>query len=327
MVVTMKAILQLMLILELIIGILGNVFIALVNIIDWVKRGKISTVDKIYMALAISRTAFVLSFIIGFLLSLLNPASLGMRMIKLITISWTVTNHFSVWFATCLSIFYFLKIANFSNSIFLTLKWKVKKVVSVTLVVSLIILFINIIAIDIFPERFQVNILQNCSTNNILKTYRLFLFISTMYTLIPFTVSLTMFLLLIFSLWRHVKNMHHNATGSRDVSTEAHIKGLQTVVIFLLLYTVFFMSLLSQSLNINIQSSNLLSHVLRSIGIAFPSVHSCVLILGNSKLRHASLSVILWLRCKYKHRELGFLKHIRDPFPYSRKNQLIRTGV
>ena len=152
--------------------------------------------------------------------------------------------------------------------------------------------------------------------------YGPFLFISTVFTLIPFTVSLTVFLLLILSLWGHVKNMHHNATGSRDVSTVAHIKGLQTLVIFLLLYTMFFMSLLSQSLNISIQSPNLLSHVIRSIGIAFPSGHSCVLILGNSKLRHASLSVILWLRCKYKHREFGFLNHIRDPFPHSRKSQL-----
>ncbi|XP_031236887.1 taste receptor type 2 member 103-like [Mastomys coucha] len=308
MVVTLRAILQVTLItiviVELIIGILGNVFIALVNIIDWVKRGKISAVDKTYTALAISRTAFVLLLITGLLVLVLDPASLGMRrVIRLLTISWTVTNHFSVWFATCLSIFYFLKIANFSNSIFIALKRKVKKVVSVTLVVSLIILFMNIVVINIFTERLQANILQNCSTSNTLKAYGFFLFISTMFTLIPFTVSLTMFLLLIFSLWRHLKTMHHNATGSRDVSTVAHIKGLQTVVTFLLLYTAFFVSLLSQSLNISTQHTNLLSHFLRNIGIAFPSGHSCILILGNSKLRQASLSVIVWLRCKYKHIE------------------------
>ncbi|NP_444441.1 taste receptor type 2 member 103 [Mus musculus] len=308
MVLTIRAILWVTLItiisLEFIIGILGNVFIALVNIIDWVKRGKISAVDKTYMALAISRTAFLLSLITGFLVSLLDPALLGMRtMVRLLTISWMVTNHFSVWFATCLSIFYFLKIANFSNSIFLVLKWEAKKVVSVTLVVSVIILIMNIIVINKFTDRLQVNTLQNCSTSNTLKDYGLFLFISTGFTLTPFAVSLTMFLLLIFSLWRHLKNMCHSATGSRDVSTVAHIKGLQTVVTFLLLYTAFVMSLLSESLNINIQHTNLLSHFLRSIGVAFPTGHSCVLILGNSKLRQASLSVILWLRYKYKHIE------------------------
>ncbi|XP_017447862.1 taste receptor type 2 member 103 isoform X2 [Rattus norvegicus] len=308
MVVTMRAALRLMLIstvsLELIIGILANVFIALVNIIDWIKRGKISAVDKIYMGLAISRTAFVLSLITGFLIAFLDPASLGIGiMIRLLTISWTVTNHFSVWFATCLSIFYFLKITNFSNTVFLALKWKVKKVVSVTLVVSLIILFINVIVIHIYTDRFQVNMVQKCGANNTLRAYGLFLSISTVFTFIPFTTSLTMFLLLIFSLWRHLKTMHHNATGSRDVSTVAHIKGLQTVVAFLLLYTVFAMSLFSQSLSIDAQHTNLLSHFLRCIGVAFPSGHSCALILGNNKLRQASLSVIFWLRCKYKHTE------------------------
>ncbi|KAM7335603.1 hypothetical protein ACRRTK_006080 [Alexandromys fortis] len=53
-----------------------------------------------------------------------------------------------------------------------------------------------------------------------------------MFTLIPFTVTLTMFLLLIFSLWRHLKNMQYNAQGSRDVSTVAHIKALQMVACF-----------------------------------------------------------------------------------------------
>ncbi|XP_055467256.1 taste receptor type 2 member 103-like [Psammomys obesus] len=304
-VVTMKAVLQVTLKIissvEFIIGILGNTFMALVNIVDWMKRGKISAVDKIHTALAISRTAFLLSVISILLVSLRNNDSLEkITMIRMQTIPWTVTNHFSVWLATCLSMFYFLKIANFSNSIFRVLKWKVNRVVSVTLALSLIILFINIIVIKIFTDRLQENTLHTFSSNNTVNVHRLFLLINSVFTFIPFTVSLTMFLLLIFSLWRHLKNMQHNATGSRDVCTMAHIKSLQTVVTFLLLYTGFFMSLLLQSLNINSQYKNLITVFLRSIGIAFPSCHSCVLILANSKLRQAFLSVLWWLR--YKHR-------------------------
>ena len=40
---------------EFITGKLGNGFIAVVNIMDWVKRRKISSVDQILTALAISR--------------------------------------------------------------------------------------------------------------------------------------------------------------------------------------------------------------------------------------------------------------------------------
>ncbi|XP_021516973.1 taste receptor type 2 member 103-like [Meriones unguiculatus] len=301
-VVTMSAVLQVTLktisSVEFIIGILGNAFMALVNTVDWMKRGKISAVDKIHTALAISRIAFLLSVISIFLVSLQNNGSL--EKIRMQTIPWTVTNHFSVWLATCLSMFYFLKIANFSNSLFRVLKWKVNRVVSVTLALSLIILFINIIVIKIFTDRFQENTLHTYSSNNTVNVHRLFLLINSVFTLIPFTMSLIMFLLLIFSLWRHLKNMQHNATGSRDVRTMAHIKSLQTVVTFLLLYTGFFMSLLLQSLNTNSQYKNLISVFLRSIGIAFPSCHSCVLILANGKLRQAFLSVMWWLR--YKHR-------------------------
>ncbi|XP_051010597.1 taste receptor type 2 member 103-like [Acomys russatus] len=304
MVVTGTAILSVILLtvvnVEFILGLLGNVFMALVSIVYWVKRGKVCAVDKIHIALGISRTAFLLSLITSLLVSLLNPDSLKIRiLIRMQTISWTVTNHFSVWLATCLSKFYFLKIANFSNSIFLALKRRVNKVVSETLVLSLIILFINIIVINTITDKCQVNSLHRSNLNN---TVNFFLLTNTMFTLIPFTMSLTMFLLLIFSLWRHLKVMHRNATGCRDVSTVAHIKSLQTVVTFLLLYIFFVTSLYLQSLNINSQHKNLVVF-LRGIGIAFPSGHSCALILGNSKLRQASLSVLWWVRRKYKNTE------------------------
>ncbi|XP_059113149.1 taste receptor type 2 member 103-like [Peromyscus eremicus] len=287
---------------EFIMGSLGNAFMAVVNIVDWVKRGKISPVDQILTGLAISRTAFLFILITSLLETLLSPASVEKRMI-MHTTSWTVTNHFSVWLATCLSIFYFLKIANFSNSIFLALKRKAKKVVSMTLVVSLMILFLNIIVINILCDRPKVNTPYWSSSNDTLKVYALFLFTNTMFTLIPFTVTLITFLLLIFSLWRHLRNMQYNVEGFQDVSTAAHIKSLQSVVTFLLLYIVFVMSLFLQTWNISFQQKKLIVMVLRSTGVAFPSVHSCVLILGNGKLRQASLSMLWWLRCKYKYTE------------------------
>lgn len=163
-------------------------------------------------------------------------------MIKINT-SWTVTNHFSIWLATSLSVFYFLKIGNYFKRD-VSLKLRVKQVVSVTLLSSLLIFFSNILivnrCIDVWIDGHEANISYNAILNTATHISRLIILINTMFTLIPFTVSLTMFLLLIFLLWRLLKNMQGNATGFRDISTAAHIKALKMVVTFLSMYTFFF---------------------------------------------------------------------------------------
>ncbi|XP_005073029.1 taste receptor type 2 member 140-like [Mesocricetus auratus] len=290
---------------EFIIGNLGNVFMALVNIMDLVKRRKISSVDQILTGLAISRIGLFWSLAASLLVSsIYTTLMIPGKLMRTINIFWTVTNHFSVWLATCLSIFYFLKIANFSNYIFLYLKWRVKKVVSLTLLVSLLILFVNTLVInrcvDIWIDGHEANMSYSAISSNSVQFSRLILLVNTMFTVIPFTVTLTMFLLLIFSLWRHLKNMQLHAKGSRDASTTAHVKALQTVVAFLLLYTAFFLSLLSLCWNVDFKHKSLIVLFLLSMGLAFPSAHSCVLILENRKLSQSLLSVLRWLKCRLK---------------------------
>ncbi|XP_027285789.1 taste receptor type 2 member 140-like [Cricetulus griseus] len=301
----LHAILTFILSVEFIIGNLGNAFMALVNIMDLVKRGKISSVDQILTGLAISRITLFWSLLTSLLVSSIYTAlMISGKLMIIIKIFWTVTNHFSIWLATCLSIFYFLKIANFSNSIFLYLKWRVKKVVSLTLVVSFLILFLNILVInrciDVWIDGHGANMSYRAISSNSAQFSRLVLLVNTMFTLIPFTVTLAMFLLLIFSLWRHLKNMQLHAKGSRDVSITAHVKALRTVVAFLLLYTVFFLSLLSLCWNVDFKHKDLIALFSQSMGMAFPSAHSCLLILENRKLSQSLLSVLRWMKCRLK---------------------------
>ncbi|XP_036036357.1 taste receptor type 2 member 125-like [Onychomys torridus] len=290
-------------IVEFIIGNAANGFIALVNIIDWVKRRKISSVDQILTALAISRINMLWSvFIISLIYSLYPDLEMTVKMVRLKNNTWILANHFSIWLATILSIFYFLKIANFSNYIFLYLKWRFKKVISVTLLLSLVFLFVNILVmnihIDVWTDEPKRNLSYSSTSNDCTQFFRFIFLINTMFTLIPFTVSLIIFTLLIFSLLTHLKNMWYNVEGSRDPSIIAHINALQTVVTFLLFYIVFFLSLATQ-----VWASQFIEKydlVFAAIVIAFPSVHPCVLILRNSKLRQASLLVLWWMRCRSK---------------------------
>ncbi|XP_003265554.1 taste receptor type 2 member 14 [Nomascus leucogenys] len=304
------------LIVEFIIGNLGNSFIALVNCIDWVKRRKISLVDQILTALAISRISLVWLIFASWCVSVFFPALFATeKMFRMLTNIWIVTNHFSVWLATSLGTFYFLKIANFSNSIFLYLKWRVKKVVLVLLLVTLVFLFLNIALINIHINAsingYRGNKTCSSDSSNFTRFSRLIVLISTVFIVIPFTLSLAIFLLLIFSLWKHHKKMQHTVKGSGDARTKAHRGVMQTVITFLLFYAIFSLSFfiavwLSEWLEENLI---ILSQVM---GMAYPSCHSYVLILGNKKLRQASLSVLWWLRYRFKDGEPSGHKEFRE---------------
>ena len=63
------------------------------------------------------------------------------------------------------------------------------------------------------------------------------------FNLICFTMSLTCFLLLTVSLWKHLKKMQLSGKGSPDSSTKVHIKAMQTVISFLLLFAIHFLAL------------------------------------------------------------------------------------
>uniref|UniRef100_A0A8C0VZT6 Taste receptor type 2 n=1 Tax=Castor canadensis TaxID=51338 RepID=A0A8C0VZT6_CASCN len=279
---------------EFIMGVLGNGFIALVNCMDWVKRRKMSSVDRILTALAISRIALLWVVLLDWWTSVLSPALWNTGKTRRINYTtWIVTNHFCLWLATSLSIFYFLKIAHFSNSIFLYLKFRVQKVVLVTMLVSLVLLSLNITVtntyFDICIYGSKRNMSYSSSPSNSSHCSKLYFFTNPMFLLVPFTVSGTTFLLLIFSLLKHLKKMQHNANGSRD-----------TVTASLLLYTIFFLFLFVNSWSSGVQERYMIHVFIWTVGVAFPSGHSFVLILGTSKLRRASVLVLWWLRCRCK---------------------------
>ncbi|XP_036032435.1 taste receptor type 2 member 117-like [Onychomys torridus] len=301
-------ILMTILVLELIIGNLGNGFLALENCMNWIKKKKISFVNQILTALATSRICVLLLLFTNVLISSANSnLVMTSRMIKIINNVWIIVNHFNIWLATCLGIFYFLKIGNFSNSLFLYLKWRVKRAVSLILLMSLVLLFLNILLVNL-----EINVCVNESLRNIScnfishyneKCHRHVLSLHTIFMSVPFVVCLLSFLLLIFSLWTHHKKMQQDVQRRRDASNTVHIKALQIVTAFLLLYTIFILSLFIQILKYELLKKNIFILFCQVVYIAFPSFHSWVLILADMKLRQAFLSVLWWLKCKLNYME------------------------
>lgn len=94
------------------------------------KNKKISTISFILAGLAIARVCLIWTIVTDGFLKLCSPDvhSSG-DLIEYNGYLWIVMNQSSIWFATCLSIFYFLKISSFSHCIFLWLKGRLNMVV------------------------------------------------------------------------------------------------------------------------------------------------------------------------------------------------------
>ncbi|XP_032110199.1 taste receptor type 2 member 13 [Sapajus apella] len=291
----LQSIFTLILIAEFIIGNLSNGFIVLINCIEWVSKRELSSVDQILIILAISRIGLIWETLISWFVVLHHPARfMDGTFLTIGIFSWTVSNHFSLWLATILSIFYLLRIASFSSPAFLYLKWRVNKVILMILLGTLVFLFLNLIQINIHIKEWLYQCERNTSWNFSMSDFATFSasvkFTMTMFSLTPFTVALISFLLLIFSLWKHLQKMQLNYKGQRDPRTKVHINALKIVISFLLLYASFLLSMLMSWLS-EVYQKELLQMLCQTIGVFYPSSHSFLLILGNPKLRQASLLV------------------------------------
>ncbi|XP_057560110.1 taste receptor type 2 member 42-like [Hippopotamus amphibius kiboko] len=280
---------------ELVLVVLGNGFIGLANCIEWVKKGKVSSADFILTCLAVARIIQLWVALLDSLIVELAPHLYATgKLTKLVTLLWTLTNHLTTWFATCLSMFYFLKIARFSHFFFIWLKWRMNRVVFVLFLSSFFLLYVDLLMQDALGELW-ISIYREHERNTTLHLdaskifYLKSLIILSLIYIIPFLLSLASLLLLFLSLVRHTKNFQLNLNGSEDSTTEAHKRAMKMVTPFLLLFIIYFISTLIGSwIVLKVQWYQAMTLVM-VISNVFPSGHSYVIILGNSKLRQMAL--------------------------------------
>nr|ANV20949.1 bitter taste receptor T2R10 [Canis lupus] len=284
---------------ESILGSLGNGFIGLVNCIDCVKNKKFSMVGFILTGLATSRICLILIIITDGFIKIFSPDMYSSgNLIDYISYLWVIINQSSIWFATSLSIFYFLKIANFSHHIFLWLKGRINSVLPL-LMGSLFISWLFT-----FPQ--IVKIINDNRMKSRNTTWQLNMQKSEFFTkqillnlgvILLFTLCLITCFLLIVSLWRHNRHMQLNVTGLRDPSTEAHVKAMKILVSFIILFILYFIGIAIE-ISCFILPENKLLFIFGMMTTAiYPWGHSFILILGNSKLKQASLKTLQQLKC------------------------------
>ncbi|XP_045686093.1 taste receptor type 2 member 46-like [Phyllostomus hastatus] len=312
----LRNIFSILVMIDFVLGNFAYVFIALVNGIDWIKKQKISFADQILTALEISRIALLWALVLYWCAVVFNPAFYSSGVRTIVHIAWVVSNHFSLSFGTSLSLLDLLKIANFSSLFFLHLKWKARRVVLTILLGSLVFLVFHL-AVASLDNKMQMNTYEGNLTwktklQDIVHLSNMTVFILANF--IPFTMSLTALLLLLFSLWKHLKKMQLSGKGSQDASTKVHVRAMQTVISFLLLFVIYFLVQISTVWNSYILKNNSVGIFFDVLGFLYPSSHSFILIWGNKKLRQVILSFLWQLRSWLKER-----KKVGDHLSFGRK--------
>ncbi|XP_036037868.1 taste receptor type 2 member 104-like [Onychomys torridus] len=290
---------------EAVFGVLGNAFIVFVNCTEYARSKKLSKIGFLLTGLATSRIFII--WIITFdtytnLLSL-HKLTYG-NLYEYMNYLWVTMNHLSVWFAASLSIFYFLKIANFSHYVFLWLKWRGDRVfiflvgflfVSLFIAVAQVVKMTNDIKMQYRNISWQVHLeAKEMLINHVFFQFGM---------LFLFMIAVTACLLLIISLWRHNKQMQLNVSGCRDLNTEAHVKAIKVLISFIILFILYFAGLVIEILCFFWQEGKLLFILGVIIMLMYPCCHSFILILANHQLKKVSLELLKQLKC-CGHRDL-----------------------
>ncbi|XP_034368463.1 taste receptor type 2 member 114-like [Arvicanthis niloticus] len=291
---------------EAVLSIVGNTFIALVNCMDCTRNKKLSSIGFILTGLAVSRMCLVGLLTTEAYIKIFSPQLLSpITIVELISYLWIIISQVNVWFATSLSIFYFLKIATFSHYIFLWLKRRIN-IVFLFLVGCL--LMSGLFSFPVVVKMVKDHKMLYVNTSWQIHTKKNELIINYVFTnggvFLFFMIMLIVCFLLIISLWRHSRRMQSNESGFRDLNTEVHVKTIKVLLSFIILFILHFMGIAISVICLLIPESNLLFMFGLTTAFIYPCCHSFILILANSRLKQSSVRMLQGLKCSEKGKEL-----------------------
>ncbi|XP_007950947.1 taste receptor type 2 member 3 [Orycteropus afer afer] len=281
------------------LGLLVNGFIGLVNGRDWLKSKRMSLSDFLITSLALSKIVLLLLLLAHGVSVVFSLKDHSARMfVQMTDLFWTFTNHLNIWLATCLGVFYCLKVASFSHPVFLWLKWRVSRVVVWMLLVSLLLSCSSTVSLigefKAYSDLSGIDDTGNTTEHKRKKChrYKMIHVLGTLWYLPPLVVSLASYFLLILSLGRHTRQMRHIGVSSRDPSTEAHKRATKLILSFLFLFLLYFLAFLIASSSYFLPEAKMAVMAGEVITMLSLASHSVVLILGNPKLTQAFVGLL-----------------------------------
>uniref|UniRef100_A0A8C9NL17 Taste receptor type 2 n=1 Tax=Serinus canaria TaxID=9135 RepID=A0A8C9NL17_SERCA len=290
--------------LEVFAGMWINAFLVCVLCIAWVKKKTLKSSEKILLLLGCSRFWYLCFTWISHFLSKIYPKYLYLNhILQLLATIQTFFNYSSLWVSACLCGFYCIKIANFSNRSFIYLKVKIDRMVPWLLLGSEILaLAISIVIYDLTETVQNSNHTFTCQENfweariTMDKHFFSSIFLAGLGYAASFMVVIFAAVSLLFSLWRHKRTMQKNSM--KDLSMDAHIRAMKSVLSFLVMYSINFLCLILTIIYAT-KKENIMTLVISIYLCAFPGVHSLILILSNPKLEKALLKILSCVKCEF----------------------------
>uniref|UniRef100_A0A8C3U6Q0 Taste receptor type 2 n=1 Tax=Catharus ustulatus TaxID=91951 RepID=A0A8C3U6Q0_CATUS len=290
--------------LEAFAGVWINAFIVCVLGIGWVKKKTLNSNEKILLLLGCSRISlYCFSWVYSFLYMIYPNYVQVHTGFQLLTSIATFFNFSNLWISACLCVFYCIKIANFRNSFFIYLKVKIDRLVPWLLLgCGILALAMSIITNDLNEIALSNNLNFTSLGNFLVESIRMDKLVFPSFFLAGFGYAVSFMavifsaVFLLFSLWKHKQKMQTNSM--KDLSVEAHIRAMKSILSFLVLYSINFvclvLTLFYVMANINIVT------ILANIYVyAFPGVHSVVLIFSNPQLEKALLKILSCVKCEF----------------------------
>ncbi|XP_037987958.1 taste receptor type 2 member 7-like [Motacilla alba alba] len=277
-------------------GMWINAFIVGVLCIGWVKKKTLNSNEKILLLLGCSRFWYLCITWVYKFLSFIYPNYLYVPTILQLAIFFQAFfNHCNLWFSACLCGFYCIKIANFRNRSFIYLKVKIDRMVPWLLLGSgILALAVGIIGYDVADK-------PHCNSNstgqgnfgsaNIKMDKHFFpsFFLAGFEYAASFMAVIFSAVFLLFSLWRHKHKMQTNSM--KDLSMEAHIRAMKSILSFLVMYSINFVCLVLNMVYVT-KKANHMTFLILLFQYIFPGLHSLILVFSNPKLEKTLLKIL-----------------------------------
>nr|ALG92808.1 taste receptor type 2 member 18 [Nannospalax galili]ALG92824.1 taste receptor type 2 member 18 [Nannospalax galili]ALG92830.1 taste receptor type 2 member 18 [Nannospalax galili]ALG92832.1 taste receptor type 2 member 18 [Nannospalax galili]ALG92834.1 taste receptor type 2 member 18 [Nannospalax galili] len=285
---------------EFFIGITVNGFLIIVNCYDLVKSRKILLLQILLICTGLSRFGLQMMLMTQSFFSVFFPFAYetniyGPKMMFL----WMFFSSVGLWFATCLSVFYCLKVSNFTQHWFLWLKFRISKCIFWLLLGSLLASVGTAtvcikVGLPLIEDSYVLrNPAVNVSKVNLLKNDELLLVNLTL--VLPLSVFVMCTSMLCISLYKHkyqVQNRLHEFSNAR---TEAHMNALKMVTTFFCFFISYFAAFMA-NMTFRIPYRSHRFFVVKEVMAAYPAGHSIIIILSNSKLKDSFRTMICLMK-------------------------------